>query len=1109
MCDLRNVDHASEEKNLVTKRTMASLLNGGRFWSLCGTAVRIYLLYRIVLEAYTIRLFAIETYGKVIHEFDPWFNFRATKYLADNGWTKFFRWFDYKAWYPLGRPIGTTIYPGMQILSVYLWKFLNASGIANMNLNDVCVFVPAWLGATSSLWLGALTAEASGSNNAGVVAAAIYAIIPAHIMRSVGGGYDNESVAMDTMLATFYFWIRSLRDERSWPFGVLTGLAYMCMAATWGGYIFIVNMIAIHCVALVLTGRHSSNLHRAYSLFFVIGTAGATMVPVVGWAPLRNLEQISALLTFVGVQLWELSHALRRRWKLSTYEFNRLRVKIFGVAGLVLACVAYQLFMMGYFGPLGARIRGLFVKHTRTGNPLVDSVAEHQPGSDQAYYQYLENVFYIAPIGMLFSCLRWNRGQLFLVLYGVIAYYFMNKMVRLIVIGGPIASALGGVAIGYVLDWIFAQVSSAFNRNVWTDPPKPTRSGTDSWMALFAAFSETADARLASISDLDSLDDDEDGAPRSNKMMKMKKKKKKTDNRMKTTNAFETFYERARNLSDSLRRALLDVYNLRFVRVLRGAIAFVLILVVVATQLRPSDLPKGNALREMRKNYLSKEWRGWLRKHDYARSFIDYSWRMAEQMSGPSIMFKANLRSGETIIVDDYREAYWWLRDNTPEDARVMAWWDYGYQITGIGERTTIADGNTWNHEHIATLGKALTSEQHKAHKIVRHLADYILIWTGDGGDDLAKSPHMARIGNSVYRDICPGDPTCSKFGFYGRGQPTPMMRESLLYNLHSHNIVPGVQADEKLYREVFKSKFGKVRIFKVLGVSLASKKWVADPANRLCDAEGSWYCPGQYPPALRRLIASRKPFSQLEDFNSGGADREYTEAYMARMEGRTYKPSGDDGSEPSKRKLSKGERKSFVKKLASSGCLYADVSYVGKNSERFTAKDVIQCMERCEKDFTCEAWSYKRSSRLCRLKLERGRLVFKPGMISGAVECGQDDVENAKRLKANGQSPTAKDSKERKSKKGQSNGRDASAEAWMDTDKTTALYEMIRDHRTAALEDLLEDDPEVAFVRSKDGRGPLFWAYEHGHEDIARLLLAWGADPAAKDKKGRVAGEK
>ena len=35
--------------------------------------------------AYDIRLYAIREYGRVIHEFDPWFNFRATQYLVDNG----------------------------------------------------------------------------------------------------------------------------------------------------------------------------------------------------------------------------------------------------------------------------------------------------------------------------------------------------------------------------------------------------------------------------------------------------------------------------------------------------------------------------------------------------------------------------------------------------------------------------------------------------------------------------------------------------------------------------------------------------------------------------------------------------------------------------------------------------------------------------------------------------------------------------------------------------------------------------------------------------------------------------------------------------------------
>ena len=69
----------------------------------------------VVSMAYHIRLYAINTYGRVIHEFDPWFNFRATKYLADNGLYEFFHWFDHMSWYPLGRPVGTTIYPGMQV----------------------------------------------------------------------------------------------------------------------------------------------------------------------------------------------------------------------------------------------------------------------------------------------------------------------------------------------------------------------------------------------------------------------------------------------------------------------------------------------------------------------------------------------------------------------------------------------------------------------------------------------------------------------------------------------------------------------------------------------------------------------------------------------------------------------------------------------------------------------------------------------------------------------------------------------------------------------------------------------------------------------------------
>lgn len=58
-------------------------------------------------------------------------------------------------------------------------------------------------------------------------------------------------------------------------------------------------------------------------------------------------------------------------------------------------------------------------------------------------------------------------------------------------------------------------------------------------------------------------------------------------------------------------------------------------------------------------------------------------------------------------ILDDFREAYYWLRHNTKPDARIMSWWDYGYQITAMGNRTIIVDNNTWNNTHIATVRPA------------------------------------------------------------------------------------------------------------------------------------------------------------------------------------------------------------------------------------------------------------------------------------------------------------------------------------------------------------------------------------------------------------------
>jgi len=496
---------------------------------------------------------------------------------------------------------------------------------------------------------------------------------------------------------------------------------------------------------------------------------------------------------------------------------------------------------MGYFGPPSARVRGLFVKHTRTGNPLVDSVAEHQPANAQAYQQYLSNVYDLAPIGFGISFMRWTDANSFIILYAIIAYYFSNRMARLVILLGPVASALGGICIGFCFDqFLLHPVGRILATTIFG---KPTLRDDDEPEAAEAA-AEAAD------------DDADDKDPKTKGARRNGSGEGNGHGAPPSKNA--KLQEHIQKKVRGVARAAWTMYNFRLTCVLRIALGV----------------------------YLLRQTRWPLQKK--GKEFYKYSHDLSEQLSQPSIMFKARLNNGREIILDDYREAYWWLKKTTPEDARVMAWWDYGYQIAGIGNRTTIADGNTWNHEHIATLGRILSAPEEKAHRVARHLADYVLVWAGGGGDDLAKSPHMARIGNSVYHDICP-EPTCSQFGFYQGGIPTPMMEKCLLYKTVRYG-EPGVPAlNPKLFKHAFTSKYGKVRIFKIMNVSLKSKKWVADPANRVCDAPGSWYCTGQYPPALQPLIAKRKPFKQLEDFNAEKDEdsRRYVEEYHKRMEGR------------------------------------------------------------------------------------------------------------------------------------------------------------------------------------------------------------------------------
>jgi len=286
-----------------------------------------------------------------------------------------------------------------------------------------------------------------------------------------------------------------------------------------------------------------------------------------------------------------------------------------------------------------------------------------------------------------------------------------------------------------------------------------------------------------------------------------------------------------------------------------------------------------------------------------------------------------------------------------------------------------------------------------EGYAIARHLADYVLVWGGGGGDDLAKSPHLARIANSVYRDHCPGDVTCRAFGFVDRkGTPSAMMERSFLYKLHSNKMKPGVVVDPAKFEPVHRSKYGKVIIYKINGVSEKSKRWVEE--NRHCDA-GGWFCPGEYPPALREILDKKTDFAQLEDFNKKSSDADYQKEYFENLN----------------------------------------------------------------------------NPQLARQRGEQKR-----------KEAGLNEVE-------------PKENPKPKSLSDEDKIRIYST--WEDTEDTTLMWKICNDNAIEDLERWLHADPGAAWLRSADGRGPMWWAFESKNQDIVTILMKMGVPHTDMDKNG------
>ncbi|CAD6995427.1 unnamed protein product [Ceratitis capitata] len=400
------------------------------------------------LAGFSSRLFAVIRFESIIHEFDPWFNYRSTAFMVQHGFYKFLNWFDERAWYPLGRIVGGTVYPGLMITSGTIHYILHSLNIP-IHIRDICVFLaPVFSGLTSiSTYL--LTSEL-WSRGAGLFAASFIAIVPGYISRSVAGSYDNEGIAIFALQFTYFLWVRSIKTG-SMFWSAATALSYFYMVSAWGGYVFIINLIPLHVFVLLIMGRYSQRLLTSYSTFYILGLLFSMQIPFVGFQPIRTSEHMAALGIFVLLLFIAILRHLQS--VLSRSDFRKFY--LFGgmFAALIVFLGVVFLTIFGVIAPWSGRFYSLWdTGYAKIHIPIIASVSEHQPTTWFSFFFDLHILVCTFPVGIWYCIKSVNDERIFVVLYAISAVYFAGVMVRLMLTLTPVVCILAGIAFSTLLE---------------------------------------------------------------------------------------------------------------------------------------------------------------------------------------------------------------------------------------------------------------------------------------------------------------------------------------------------------------------------------------------------------------------------------------------------------------------------------------------------------------------------------------------------------------------------------------------------------------------------------------------------------------------------------
>jgi len=399
--------------------------------------------------SFMVRIQPLE-YGFELNEFDPFFNYRATNFIVENGLPAYLEWHDDLSWHPYGRDVSSTSQVMLHTTAATLYQVFGMGS----TLYDFAIWFPVVISSLTAIIIFALVRTIS-STTAGLFASLFFAISPILIIRGSIGWFKSEPLGLFYGLLAVYLLLSGLKSDKgkiSVAKIVGAGVLLAFGIASWGGIQFFILPIGILFLALPFLRKDNKFVIWTSIIFTSVFLLVTMSFEKTGIAFVSGLNGFF----LIGCTAFLVVCIVIRRM----FSKSQLRISLALLGGSVISGIVI----------ISSGVINLpTFRYLNAANPLLittdmlnDSVSEHATTSLDISFYFFSILMIFAGIGA-WLLLQKNvnrsfqiRGEMaaFALIIGLVGVYFSSAFVRLEVFGSISIIILASIGISILISKI-------------------------------------------------------------------------------------------------------------------------------------------------------------------------------------------------------------------------------------------------------------------------------------------------------------------------------------------------------------------------------------------------------------------------------------------------------------------------------------------------------------------------------------------------------------------------------------------------------------------------------------------------------------------------------